>query len=427
VTNPPLPLPPRPAQPRILADVVVVLLIFLFLGLPSIPLALTGWNEDFLLFGIQRLFTAGDVPPVWEIIRKTAGIAATLGMPIAVVWRASHPHVSTIVVGAFALIHFLTATVILPIDLVIFLSLYSVTVHGSQRASRLGVIAGCLGAGLIAASFSVSLAGFEIIIVGAVILSLGLTLVLLAWGAGLLRRARLLQRESLRERAIRLERERDQQAQLATIAERNRIAREMHDVVAHSLSVIVAQADGGRYAGKNNPEAATKALETIAETSRNALVDIRGVLGILRHEDHVGSPTSPEPTEADIPLLIHQVEKTGLTITHNVIGEEKRLPTRVGSTVYRVVQEALTNVVKHVGPQAHVQLIFTWEPAVLVVTVTDDGSAHPLPQTQSGHGLVGMKERAALVGGKLCAGPILGGGFQVDLTIPLTPNSELTG
>ncbi|HLS01721.1 MAG TPA: histidine kinase dimerization/phosphoacceptor domain-containing protein [Beutenbergiaceae bacterium] len=273
----PLDSPPRP---RFLADIALAAIVLLFLGLPSLALASTAWDDAFLLLPIQRAFAGPAAEQALVTGRIVVGVAAAVGMPTALVWRATNPTFSTTAVGALALAHFLTGAVLLPVDLVIFISLYSLTVHGTSQAQRVGLAAACGGALLIAASFTFDLAGLNIVAVGGMVTALGLTLVLLSWGAGLLRRARKDQRESLRQRALRAERERDQQAYLATIAERNRIAREMHDVVAHSLSVIVAQADGGRYAASTDPDSAREALETISDTSRSALADIRGILGV---------------------------------------------------------------------------------------------------------------------------------------------------
>lgn len=422
--------PPRPVlspeRPRLVADVLVAGTAFLVLGLPSLLLRASTYDPMFFLFGIQYLFGNPDASGLAEAIASAINASAAVGMPLAVIWRATHPVHSVVVVYALALAHFLTGTFLMPVDLIIFLALYSVTIYGPSWASKLGLAGGAIGAALVTMSFIPFWHGPETAIVGAIMFAFAATLVLLAWGAGLLRRSRLEQRETLRERARRLERERDQQAQIATVAERNRIAREMHDIVAHSLSVIIAQADGGRYAATNTPQAATRALATISETGRAALADMRRILGVLREENGSATALIPQPADTDIDDLIAHVKDAGLAVSHVVLGSPRPLPPGTGVAVYRIVQESLTNVLKHAGPAASAIVTTLWEEQALTVTVDDDGRGAAARSDGAGHGLVGMRERAVMLGGTLTAGPKPGGGFRVQVTIP-APNGAVPG
>lgn len=212
-------------------------------------------------------------------------------------------------------------------------------------------------------------------------------------------------------------------AELAAIAERTRIAREMHDIVAHTLSVVIAQADGGRYAAKSNPEAAERALTVIADMSRAALGDIRSIIGILRDPADASAPLAPEPIDSDLNALIDQVRESGQEVSYVVTGKARPLPVGVGNSLYRICQEALTNSLKHAGPHAQLTIALHWRPAEVILTVTDNGRGAAAVDDGKGHGLIGMNERAAVFGGTVVAGPRQGGGFKVTATIP-TPTER---
>ncbi|WP_282696902.1 histidine kinase [Streptomyces sp. CC208A] len=227
---------------------------------------------------------------------------------------------------------------------------------------------------------------------------------------------------ALVDRARRLEIERDQEVRLAAAAERTRIAREMHDIIGHNLSVITGLADGGRYAAAKSPERAAQALEAIGTTSRQALDELRRLLGVLSEEAETdGAPAAraPQPTLADLEPLLEGVRKAGLPIASELPAPLPPLPPGAQLTVYRVVQESLTNTLKHAGPHATATVRLTTTPDTLRVTVTDTGTrSGPLGQ---GQGLTGMRERAALYDGTLDCGPLPSGtGWQVDLRIPVS-------
>jgi signal transduction histidine kinase len=236
------------------------------------------------------------------------------------------------------------------------------------------------------------------------------------------RRLGRLEVERLSERARLLEIEREQEARLAATDERARIAREMHDVVAHSLSVTISQADGGRYAARTDPGAAITALETISATGRQALADMRVLLGVLRQDD--AHELAPQPDTDAIPGLVQQVSTGGLEVRFDVTGRPRALPPGPSLASYRIVQESLTNVLKHGGPQAHAAVWLNWRDDGLEIRVEDDGrGAGALPLDRgaangAGQGLLGMRERAALHGGQLHAGPREGGGWRVHALLP---------
>ncbi|MER5888314.1 histidine kinase [Streptomyces sp. NPDC001941] len=234
---------------------------------------------------------------------------------------------------------------------------------------------------------------------------------------------------SLEERAHRLEVERDQQAQLAAAAERARIAREMHDIIGHNLSVITGLADGGRYAAAKSPERAAQALDAIGTTSRQALADLRRLLGVLR-EDEEGAARAPQPTLDDLDDLVDGVRTAGLPVRLVRRGPASPLSPGRQLTVYRVVQEALTNTLKHAGTDARAEVTLAYGEKTLTATVTDTGTpthgTGPGGMGSPGQGLTGMRERAALFDGTLDAGPRPDAGWRVALRIPLEDSLEDT-
>jgi signal transduction histidine kinase len=224
---------------------------------------------------------------------------------------------------------------------------------------------------------------------------------------------------SLAERNRLLTSERDTRVEIGAAAERARIARELHDIVAHSLSVIVVQADGGAAAARQKPEVGPQVLETIAATSRDALAQMRRMVSVLRAGPG-GQPDgyAPAPGPDDVGDLVAQVRSAGLPVTAETIGTPREMTEGAGLTVYRVVQESLTNALKHAGPAANCRVVLHYGPAEVVVTVTDDGRGAAAVNSEPGHGLEGMRERVTLQGGSVHAGPRIGGGFEVTATIP---------
>ncbi|WSV62062.1 histidine kinase [Streptomyces sp. NBC_01013] len=238
---------------------------------------------------------------------------------------------------------------------------------------------------------------------------------------GIVVRTRKEYTEALVDRANRLERERDQQAQLAAAAERTRIAREMHDIIGHNLSVITGLADGGAYAAPKSPERAAQALDAIGTTSRQALAELRRLLGVLRDQPDRAERT-PQPTLDDIDALLDGVRSAGLPVRLHRRGTPPPVPPTAGRqlTVYRVVQEGLTNTLKHAGPDQSLaaEVTLTYRPTELDVLITDNGNPRPIAGP-GGTGIAGMRERASLYDGTLEAGRPATTGWQVRLRLPL--------
>lgn len=241
------------------------------------------------------------------------------------------------------------------------------------------------------------------------------SLLVVAWAIGWAMQSRRAYLDGLKARAQALERERDQQAELATAAERARITRELHDVVAHGLAVIVMQAQGGAAAFAKRPADTLAALDTIVATGRASLADIRHVLSTSGQTD---DPARPVPGLAQLPRLIDQVRQAGTPVELHINGSPRPLPTAVDVSSYRIVQEALTNTMKHAGPGASAKVTVSYRTNELNIDATDNGTSKPT-SGDSGNGLKGMRERAALLGGEITAGPGPDGGYVVQARIPL--------
>lgn len=314
-----------------------------------------------------------------------------------------------------------TRSTLLPSDVAVPMAVYAAAAYAARRVRGAALGVGLLGAVLDGSTVLVdSGPGRSVDFLTGALAAVALAVVvLLAWVSGQWRRTRLAYVSSVLDGARRAEAEHAQRVALAASAERAKIAREMHDVVAHSLAVVVAQADGGRFAAAQDPAAATRALETVAATGRMALADMRRLLGVLRQEE-VG--LVPQPGLDGIPALLDAVRGTGRTVELAETGPARELPPAEGLIVYRVVQEALTNVLKHTGPDARATVGLGWTDRCLTVEVIDDGlDTSAGPDAGTGRGISGMRARLALSGGHLETGPGLVGGFRVHAELPLSP------
>ncbi len=246
------------------------------------------------------------------------------------------------------------------------------------------------------------------------------------WVLGEFVGARRAYRAELEARLHLLETERGQATRIAVAEERGRIARELHDVIAHAVSVIVVQADGAMYAIERDPETARGALRTIADTGRGALDELRGLLDVLRGSgDAAEQPLAPQPGIAALPELAERMRAAGMPVRLDLDGDFTDVSTGVALGVFRIVQEALTNTLKHAGQGAAATVRVTLRDDSIEVDVVDDGAgrAHPvlapvLTDVPGGNGLIGMRERASVFGGRLNVGPEPGGGWRVHTVIP---------
>ena len=283
------------------------------------------------------------------------------------------------------------------------LAFYSLGAHAPDRHATLGLLAGIAGmwAGVLA-SGQVDVQSF--------VFSAGLV-GLAPWLGGRANRARRLRTEAL-------ERERDQRARAAASEERQRIARELHDVVAHGVVLMVLQAQGARRILDHDTDRAREALEAIEETGQTALAEIRRSLGILRDE-HARAELAPQRSLDDLGALVDEMREAGLMVDLRVEGRPRELRDGIDRSAYRIVQEALTNTIKHAGlVPAHVTV--TYEPDGLVLEVADEGDGAAADDAGDGQGLEGMRERVLLHGGELDAHRVAGRGFVVRARIPLT-------
>jgi signal transduction histidine kinase len=219
----------------------------------------------------------------------------------------------------------------------------------------------------------------------------------------------------LKDRAARLEAEEGERAARAVVDERLRIARELHDVIGHSISLITVQSEAAARSARTNPDAVPGFLATISDASRQALAELRYVLAVLRPD--VDAEMSPQPGLEGLADLVARLNAGGLRT--RLDAEPMDLPPGVGLAVYRIVQESLTNVIKHAGPHTKASVTVARSAGVVRVSVHDDGVGPSGPVASTAHGIVGMRERVAVYGGALRAGAGPGGGFEVEALIPL--------
>ena len=224
---------------------------------------------------------------------------------------------------------------------------------------------------------------------------------------------------ALQERNVVLVREREERARQAVVEERVRIARELHDVVAHAMSVIAVQAGVGHHVGQAQPAQALSALGAIETTSRAALNEMRHLLGVLREDGQSSGDLVPAPSLRDVPALLRQAEGGGLTARLEITGTPADVSPGLDLSAYRIVQEALTNAIKHGGANADVRLAYTPQSIRIEITNSPSAEHDGDPHVAAGHGLIGMRERVAVFGGDFVAGARPGGGFRVAATLPL--------
>lgn len=291
---------------------------------------------------------------------------------------------------------------------VLLVGVYTVAAYCNLRARLIGAAVIVVGLAVVAFSRPPGFTGASV--------AFNYVLYAAAYFLGSTIRNRRLYTEQLEDRAAELERERDEQAKRAVAEERLRIAQDLHDVVAHSMGVIAVQAGVGAHVIDKDPAEAKKSLEAISLTSRTTLAEIRRMLGVLRHDAR--AEYAPAPGLGDLERLVQQVCDAGVDSHVTWEGKRVELPQSVDLTAYRIVQESLTNVLKHGGPDVHADVIIRYEPQALSVEVVDDGRGINGRATDGGHGLLGMRERVSVFGGSFEAGPRVGGGFRVAVRVP---------
>ncbi|MGF3056050.1 sensor histidine kinase [Microbacterium sp. YY-01] len=339
-------------------------------------------------------------------------VALTASIIVAVIMWASAtiarwmPHVALTAAWGGAVLQMGVGLWPMVSNLAVLGVLFATAAWGSRRVMTLGGISALVG-GLIAGMYSALRPGalidddlwhVRVVVLGGFLSALFIAALIISWGSGLLWRL-VRHGRATREAQVRAE------ALAASEAERSRIARDMHDVVAHSLAVVIAQADGARYVATQNPDAATAALTTIATTARSALADVRTLLTQLRHRQAVG----PQPMLVDLDELFQQVTDSGRELAVTVEPEAPGEPAAaLQMAVYRIVQEALTNALRHGSDTAPITVRLAWWADAVDIVVANPVAANSgvsrgrgADSDAVGHGIIGMTERAQLVGGTL--------------------------
>jgi len=381
------------------------------------------WVTDSIVAGGYLLLVAGAFT-INAVSIGSDGWALALGLVSALVsatallFRRYRPFTVLAVMWGLALVGVQLEDGLDPITISLPLALYALAVYRSTKAAWIGfggsVAVGVAAAGLWASlhrdSFpestqfettTASSSQFTIVMLVAVLI-----------GINIGNRKRYV--AALIDRAEQLARERDQQAEIATASERARIAREMHDIVSHSLTVMVTLADGSAAAVAAKPERATEGMLRVAETGRTALADMRRMLGVLGTSDV--NDLAPQPGVADLTDLLETYRAAGLTVTIMTRGVPSADPS-IGLVVYRLVQESLTNALRHAASATGVQIELTYDDTATTIQIVNDGATVGSIGT-GGHGIIGMRERVALYGGSVEAGPRPQGGWAVTAVLP---------
>jgi signal transduction histidine kinase len=350
-----------------------------------------------------------------------------LGLAVPLVFRRTYPVQAFTVAVVAGGLQVLFIARPLGTDLAILILLYTLAAYRPRRVSVTGLCICLAGAFVAVARWVPAQTGIVQKVLLAGVIFTGTALVV--WVLGDSMRYRRAYLTSLEDRAARLERERDAQARIAAAAERARIARELHDVIAHNVSVMVVQADGASYALRSEPDRTAQALSAISQTGRQALAEMRRLLGILRSDDQQAD-LAPVPGLDQLRELLDQARRAGMSVSLTLEGTVRPLPEGAELAAYRVVQESLTNTRKHGGLAAAAAVTLRYEPDALVLQVTDDGLGAAASGDGPGLGLTGMRERIEMYGGTVQAGPLPGGGYQVTARLPDTTGPDhrpLTG
>jgi signal transduction histidine kinase len=360
---------------------------------------------DVLIFVSRAAIPAQPVPEPWFVT-----LPVIAGVVVPIVFRRKYPLIAAYVTTAVGIGHSLLEIGVASL-ITICIALYTLVAYVGRRQAILYFAVNEV-ISLVQTPWQLPQEWISTLI----FLNLALAF---SWVLGEFVGARRAYHAELEQRLRLLETERDQQARIAVAEERARIARELHDVVAHAVSVMVVQADGAAYAVHGQPELAERAVKTISSTGREALTELRRLLGVLRSEQ-AGGERAPQPGTQSLSDLAARVRAVGLPVQLDIVGNVDDLPAGVGLGIYRIVQEALTNSLKHAGPGTSATVRVARVGDRVDLTITDDGhrTSRSLVGVSGGNGLIGMRERALVFGGTLEAGPRDSGGWQVRASLP---------
>jgi signal transduction histidine kinase len=344
-----------------------------------------------------------DPIPLWAYPLVAAQCA-----PLVV--RRRFPFGATLVAGVVTMVHGLTSLPDPPVEYAGLIAIYTVAAYARRPLANVAAVIAAVGTvGVFVLDWPLS--DYEDITVTVLLLTS-------AWLLGENTRSRRARIQEAEARAEQLERTRAVESQAAVAAERNRIAREMHDVVAHHVSMMVVQAEAGPVVVEHDPARAVASFDAISQAGKQALAEMRRLLGVLKHEED--SPLAPQPGLSRVPDLVAGVRAAGLDVELDFRPPEGRLDAALDLSAYRLVQEALTNILRHAGPSS-VRVGVFQEDDSLVLDIVDDGVGDAAQRGTTGHGLVAMRERVTMLGGRLNVGPRDVGGWAVQAVLPLSP------
>lgn len=355
------------------------------------------------LFGASVAVTVATMVSGHATHSLLSGVLAAL-IPLPLAWRRRWPVPVFCLVALGGLIHADASGILV---LAFLIATYALGAYGERRPSLIAIF---LMVPLVTLGQNRTLIGLATVVPLYILLGI-------IWFIGQTIQSRERRAAVLAGEVARLERGHAEATQAALAVERRRIARELHDVVTHNVSVMVVQAGAARHVLQTAPEQAREALLAVEATGRDALTELRHLLGLLSHDDGEDAALAPQPGIEQLPALVQRMRDAGLLVALRITGEPFTLPQGINLAVYRIVQESLTNALKHSG-MACTDVLLAYQPSGLKVTVADEGVGAASPAGTPGRGLIGMRERVALYGGTLDAGPRPEGGYAVRAWFP---------